>query len=1162
MKKFFTLIAAFVASSAMMAQEWEDNALKNGDLEGNDYSAWHLRPNTKDGNSNKLSDDPELYEEQDGAELDFQAGFGVDGSKGLRVISHKGAENAWQCQFWTRLPKVLEVGDKVLVSFDYRAKSQYFADMEAAGEEASLKFDTQAHTSSCSYIHWSFAGSPSTSDEEWHTFEAEVTVDGTMAGSTGVGSMAFNLSNNADYDVEWYFDNFSFQFEKPNEEEIKYWAALTSNGDFEGTDVTSYVVRIYQQGDQDVASLIEEGAGVDGSRALKVVVPAKEANDWDSQFFIKLKEPMAVDQMIQISMDIRASEDGISIDSQSHGQSAGSYNHWACVGSPSFSTEWKTYKNSVTVTSDMSKDNNPFQYIAFNLAKNDHEVTLYFDNIKVSVQKVGNIADGSPELIELKSAVESAEATYSDAGTSVPCNAAIRDAFKAAYEAALNEVETAATGEYEKLQNALIAAKSKYDASVKDYKNLATFIEWAEAKQAIAEKMGDRYADLAGQIGDIVGKLQDAQGAEEWTKDEITANTSKSDVKAIIAKEVSANVQDGDDITIMLENPDFAGSTSGWSNAGSKSLDYGPTNANNLSNDGGYLPTGMAEVWHGKFDGYQTLPSLPAGLYQITVNAAQRADLNGDDVQTEETALLYAIVNDAETHKLVMSVYADPAPEMLFDSDAESKWPSIENPNGDGWIPNGKGSGNYHLNATKADGSGYYVNTLNVLISETADMRMGIKDDNTYGWCIMDNFKVTYYSLDNKLASAAALEGLIASTEEMSDMTIPAKDALDASVETAQKVVDGIDGASLDDIKAAMEALQAAIDDANANKKAYTDADNYYYDTFSAIYEEKGEECTTAVKAKADATNAQYENMDNMTTAELNQFLADMKYLAEAMLVPGEAESATDANPYSLTEFLVEKGVDVDFEDYREIGANNNYPGWSGSGFGTGGGTAGPVGERWNQTSGFNTYVKLQGLPEGTYELSCDGAYRLGSAGSINDYNLAQATDSVDARIPYLYATTSYGTEKTNLPNVYSVLVTEEIAAEKGLDFASSDNATVTVTDAEGNSVKYLSPQQLATADQFMQAGYYLGNKVVFKVGADGEAQIGVRLEKGASNDWTFVDNFTLVYYGANSAIVPTAIEGVQTVAAKAIYTITGVRVNNAAKAGLYIINGKKVLVK
>lgn len=1161
MKKFFTLIAMmFVAGATMFAQddvEWGPNEFENSDLEADaEYPWFHVKSNL-DNPDNAITTAVPV------------AGVGVDGSKGIKVVARgseeEPAKQAWDSQFWIQIPTeildgedgILNFGEQVMIEFDCRA------DWETIGGEEveEVVIGTQGHNAPGSYRNNTGVGDVSFKKDWSHHV-------GVLAPDANPYSIAFNLcQGHLTDDVTFYIDNITIKRVKKNEDIIQYWWKLNGNNNLEMEGLDSYVVRIYKQGDNPPE--VVEGEGVDGSRCIKIVVPAKVENDWDSQFFIKLNEGLESGTSFRVRMDIRASEaPANNPQTQSH-KTPGDYIHYECIGTPTFTEEWTTYNRTVNVSSDMSKSDKVFQTIAFNLARNDHEITYYFDNIYIEILKEGTPGD-IPEIIALQETLDNMESSV--ANLDAPANSALREAFREAIENAENIIDNLDQENAEQAMYDLISAESKFTASTRDYQNLNSYISWVQGKMKVAEAMGERYADLKDALDELQGGLQDEYAAEELVKENITDKTHKTPVKDMISKFIAENVQDGDDITILMENPDFAGSTTGWQrNGGSKALDYGPANRNTLDmEDGktGFLPTGMAEVWHGSFDAYQTLTGLPAGLYTLTVNACQRGDEDSD-----ETALFYGIVNDQETHKLLMSVYDDPAPEMLFDTDGiradgsenSGKWPSIENPNGEGWIPNGKGSANYHLNA------GFYLNTLNVLMSEGGDLTFGIKDTNTTGWAVMDNFKIVYHTLDNKLALAAAIEGLIEVAQGLTDLTDPADEAMYKSVKTAKDVVEAIDATSTEDAKSAFDALAAAIDDARANIKIQADYENEFWD-FCGIYDEFADNAIPAVAKRADEANAKYDIVKTFTTEEIKALIDEMKYLAEALLVPAEAAEATDDVPFDMTDaVLVAKGVDVDFEDYESVGANKDYPGWSGSKFGTGGGTAGPVGERWNQSNGFNTYVDLKGLPEGMYSLSCDGAYRIGGSVGSADWDVVYNEGTTD-QYAYLYAEAAGVKEFAILPNIAEGKLTEEECADNGIDNTAncdSYNASIPTdeVDSLGNAitttVKYYFPNQLYTADQWMQAGFFKNTVVNFKVGADGNARIGIRREKGQGNNWCFVDNFKLTYYGADSKILPTDIEGIAIVpAAKGIYTISGVRVNSMNKAGLYIVNGKKVLVK
>lgn len=1161
MKKFFTLLAAFIASSAMMAQDWE-NAFPNSDCEGTDFSGFAVKPNKIDGAANS--------EILTGEQITPAAGKGVDGSQCISVLSAAGAATDWDAQLWIMVPagKTLDVTDKFKVTFQYRCESEAFADESFEG----FSIDTQAHGAPGNYHHYQCIGSVEFPNQEWQTFEAEATVGSNWTGDDGFQSIAFNLSKIKDYDVTFYIDNVTFEFEHQEVELVPYWNSIVSGGKFDAIGEEQKNFTIWERGGYRGYAIPEEGIGNEGedgtpSGGIKVVVPAKAEQTWDSQFFISFNEPIASGEIIKVKFDYKASEAvSTGIDTQAHASAPGSYNHYQCIGTINFTEEWKTYEYTLVVTDDMSKNDGDFQNIAFNMAVADHEVTYYFDNITVAHRIMVDPSE-NPELLLLRQTLDEIDAKY---GTldSYKANAELRNAFAEALENARNAEE-----ELAEVRDALIEAESKFSGSISDYNKLNNFIKWAEGKMATAEAMGANYTEMKDQIDEAISELYAQYDNEEWTRAEINAATDQATIKKIISDYLAAHVQDGDDITILLENPDFAGNTNGWQrDGGSKFLDYGPSNRNTLDmEDGhdGFLPTGMAEVWHGSYNAYQVLQNLPAGLYTLTVNACQRGDEGSN-----ETAVLYASANGQETTQLIMSVYADPAPEALFETDGvmqngetnSGTWPSIENPNGEGWIPNGKGSANYHLNA------GYYLNTVNILLEEGGDLRIGLKDDNTTGWVVMDNFKVVYKSLENVEAFAAAVQNQLNRIDalrsaEGNEMTGPAEDALQDGFAAGEALLEG--AYTIESCKAMIDRLVAAYDDAVANintmkllEPAYENFYNSYFE-----YVDNGDEvlCTDAVAKDAIANDAIYNDgtYTEYTTEQLAEYINKLNYLTDAMKVTKDVADASDANPVELLIFQ-----NPDFEDYAEVGANKNYPGWSGSGFGTGGGTAGPVGERWNQSNGFNTYVTFHGLPEGSYVLSCDGAYRTSLS---NDVNIAAGTATTENEA-FLYATTSLGTTQNALYNIATGGFTEAECEELGLPTSSdigSFNIT-TVTDSLLNeetnemeyikeTTKYIVPDQLYTADLWIQAGKYTNNNVAFVVPADGTVTVGVK-RKGQSNDWCFVDNFKLTYYGVGSQVAIQNVEATPVV--KGIYTISGMRVQNISKPGLYIVNGKKVLVK
>ncbi|MCD8301580.1 MAG: hypothetical protein LUC44_01025 [Prevotellaceae bacterium] len=175
--------------------------------------------------------------------------------------------------------------------------------------------------------------------------------------------------------------------------------------------------------------------------------------------------------------------------------------------------------------------------------------------------------------------------------------------------------------------------------------------------------------------------------------------------------------------------------------------------------------------------------------------------------------------------------------------------------------------------------------------------------------------------------------------------------------------------------------------------------------------------------------------------------------------------------------------------------------------------------ESYHSANGFNIYQTLEGLTAGYYEFSAQGFYR------------DDSEEGVTEGLPELYA----GDAATTLPDEYS---------------------------AEGESV---TGQSMATAYTDFLAGLYPVS-VQFVLDEAGDVTIGVR---GNSADlWNIFGEINLTYYGTagfpeGNDDVETGINSAAAAAENgAIYTIQGIRVSNMSQPGIYIQNGKKILVK
>ena len=161
------------------------------------------------------------------------------------------------------------------------------------------------------------------------------------------------------------------------------YVSYITNGDFEGSDFSSFVYKV--DGGADLlnvtnAALINDN----GNHYLKITSMANAANTWDTQFFINLNEPLHAGDKIRFSMRVKASQ-GVNVDSQSH-LTAGNYIYWDIFGTHDFTTEWDEWSYSGIVTESQAGDG--AQCVAFNLNNNLYEaIDFYFDDISVTVEK-------------------------------------------------------------------------------------------------------------------------------------------------------------------------------------------------------------------------------------------------------------------------------------------------------------------------------------------------------------------------------------------------------------------------------------------------------------------------------------------------------------------------------------------------------------------------------------------------------------------------------------------------------------------------------------------------------------------------------------------------------------------------------------------------------
>ena len=352
--KFEKQIVVNPDDDVVVAPEGWTNLVTNGNLAGDDVTSFV----SKEAPS------------QDIVGATIVPGAGKNNSRGIVVKSADDPAQAWDTQFWIKLNQPLTVNSTLHVEFDY-----------AANKTAAT--ETQAHGDPGNYKHWACIGSP-TFTTEWQHFSADVTVSAEMADML---SIAFNLAKETTA-TEYYFDNFGVWAkiaEKPKE-----WQNIMVNSDIEGESMECFYVTEQGVGGPFVA-IATEGIGKDGSKAVKVQSADSPANNWDTQFFIRLPYQLPAGTQYKVSFDYKADKAG-DFETQAHAN-PGQYIHWACCGSGSFTTDWQTYTAEGAIPSECDGTQADggflkiFQSIAFNLALNKAATQFIFDNVKFFVPK-------------------------------------------------------------------------------------------------------------------------------------------------------------------------------------------------------------------------------------------------------------------------------------------------------------------------------------------------------------------------------------------------------------------------------------------------------------------------------------------------------------------------------------------------------------------------------------------------------------------------------------------------------------------------------------------------------------------------------------------------------------------------------------------------------
>ena len=609
---------------------------------------------------------------------------------------------------------------------------------------------------------------------------------------------------------------------------------------------------------------------------------------------------------------------------------------------------------------------------------------------------------------------------------------------------------------------------------------------------------------------------------------------------------VRTSLKDGTDLTNLIVNPGFEeelvdGKGKGWSLDTSKGGTGSLTNWRGGDSDGKNY---CAEAYEQNFDVYQEIEGVKDGIYEVSVQAFYRggwpeAAWNNykKDPEMKGDAKVYSEVylNEFSTPiRNVMEITLDDVSQFTSKDNYSSF--AVTGEGGETtnvFVPNGMASASTSFSLEDPEKN--YTMSAYGLVTD-GKIRLGIRrlttpPSNAGTWTLWDNFKLTYRAKNPELAAqvldakAKELNELLTTSEE--NMTDPViqnsvyaytesqkSDLSDAAkyevlIETNDAIVAAKENIlQVGAYKTANEAYQAACDelekvDESQEAEIWNQIDEMDNelegDAFRSL---STEDLVTLIAKVEDFTKEVQADIDDIKLAQKVAEMAD----------------ATDDKPYDATSWIINPDMEDSSQD-SNADASKKMAGWDfwkAKGNGPVKGSDGINGrslEAWSGTIGaeleFTAYQTLTGLPAGKYKLSAKAANA--SNGVTADETLWADPEKAATGRAYLCAILSDGENEKAVstpvePNVGSA--------------TTANTYTVTFTVEEGNDVKI---------------GFQSIGTMPFR--------------------WFMCDDFTLTYYGTESAKVDSTDEG----DVVAIEGVEEAAPATKAIAGIYNASGAKI---
>lgn len=331
----------------------------------------------------------------------------------LHIVAGEPKDNVWDWEIYYDLDNLLEIGKQYTLTLRIKGSNPgAFSFWPGMKDGSNTHYGFPECTSGEGWIDNTIVFTPTSSIDRlrfcFGKLGGDLYFDDVVLKADGSEA---NLLVNSSFDeddishwttVSWM--GLSYGVEELGESGSTVWfESIITNGDAEGEDVSCFYATEDGKGGPYAAPIGETGTGADGvGRAFIVKSADNPAEDHSTQFFVKANTVLKEGDICKLSFKYKADKAAGS-DSQTH-KKPGEYIFYDAGVSVNFTTQWQKFEKEFTVTEQMVTNEGvqPFQTIAWNLAKFKEANTYYFDDIEFGIQKK---AEGIPLTPEEKKEV-------------------------------------------------------------------------------------------------------------------------------------------------------------------------------------------------------------------------------------------------------------------------------------------------------------------------------------------------------------------------------------------------------------------------------------------------------------------------------------------------------------------------------------------------------------------------------------------------------------------------------------------------------------------------------------------------------------------------------------------------------------------------------------